>query len=99
MNDALDRVKAARMIERVRQQRASVATAGGAGGTVTVEPTSAEPCAECDEQGEILQSPDPAVADAPITAAATMVRNAIVFPSKHFDTWDADGQAQTPLTF
>ena len=44
-------------------------------------------------------SPDRAVADAPITAAATMVRQAIVFPSKHFDRWDAVGREQTPLTF
>jgi hypothetical protein len=100
MNDALDRVKAARMIERVRQQRASVtAAAGGAGGAVTVEPVTEEPCTECEEQGEVLQSPDPAVVDGPITAAATMVRNAIVFPSAHFDAWDADAKDQTPLTF
>lgn len=97
-DEALNRIKAARMIERVRQQRASVA-AGGAGGAVTIEPTSPEPCTDCEEQGEILQSPDPAVADAPITAAATLVRNAIVFPSMHFQPWDADGKAQTPLTF
>ncbi len=90
--DALARVKAARTIERVRLQRAAVAAAGK--GAVTVEP-----CDDCEEQGRVLLSPDKAVADSPITAAATMVRNAIVFPSTHFDTWDADGKDQTPLTF
>ena len=97
--DALTRIKAARTIERVRQQRAAVAASGGAGGAVTVEPVTDELCTECEEQGQILQSQDVAVADEPITAAATMVRNAIVFPSTHFDTWDADGKTQTPLTF
>lgn len=88
--DALERIKASRLGERVRQQRAAVAT----GGRVTIEP-----CDECEEQPQTLQSADVAVADEPITAAATMVRNAIVFPSTHFDKWDADGQKQTPLTF
>jgi hypothetical protein len=98
--DALERVKAARLSERVRQQRASVtASAGGAGGAVTVEPVTDPPCEECEEQGQILQSPDAAVADEPITAAATMVREATVFPSIHFDRWNADGKEQTPLTF
>ena len=57
------------------------------------------PCTECEDEAEVLVSPDRAVADAPITAAATMVRQAIVFPSKHFDRWDAVGREQTPLTF
>jgi hypothetical protein len=94
--DSLTRIKAIRLGERVRAQRAAVAVAGGAGGAVTIEP-----CAECgeEEQGEVLQSPDAAVADAPITAAATMVRQAVVFPSTHFERWDADGKNQTPLTF
>jgi hypothetical protein len=94
--DALTRYRAARLGERVRAHRAAVAAGPSAGGAVTIEP-----CAECgdEEQGEVLQSPDAAVADAPITAAATMVRQAVVFPSTHFDRWDADGKNQTPLTF
>lgn len=88
--DALDRIKASLLGERVRQQRAAVAAVGG---SVVVD------CQECEDVAQSLQSPDAAVADAPITAAATMVRNAIVFPSTHFDTWDADGREQTPLTF
>ena len=94
--DPLTRFRAARLAERVREQRAAVTASPSAGGAVTIEP-----CAECgdEEQGEVLQSPDAAVADAPITAAATMVRQAIVFPSTHFDRWDADGKNQTPLTF
>lgn len=91
--DALTRYRAARLSERVREQRAAV-TAASATGVVTIEP-----CDECEEQGQILQSPDAAVADQPITAAATMVREAIVFPSTHFDRWDAGGREQTPLTF
>lgn len=96
MNDALTRVRALRLAERVREQRAAVAAGPSAGGAITVEP-----CADCgdEEQGEVLQSPDAAVADAPITAAATMVRQAIVFPSTHFERWDADSREQTPLTF
>lgn len=97
--DALERVKAARLGERVRQQRAAVASAGGAGGAVTIEPVTDVPCTECEDEAEVLVSPDRAVADAPITAAATMVRQAIVFPSTHFDRWDAGGREQTPLTF
>lgn len=91
--DALTRYRAARLSERVREQRDAV-TAASATGVVTIEP-----CDECEEQGQILQSPDAAVADQPITAAATMVREAIVFPSTHFDRWDAGGREQTPLTF
>lgn len=91
--DALTRYRAARLSERVREQRDAL-TAASATGVVTIEP-----CDECEEQGQILQSPDAAVADQPITAAATMVREAIVFPSTHFDRWDAGGREQTPLTF
>src|SRR5688572_29748302 len=94
--DALTRYRAARLGERVRAMRWAVTAAPAAGGAVTIEP-----CDECgeEEQGEVLQSPDAAVADAPITAAATMVRQAVVFPSTHFDRWDAGGREQTPLTF
>lgn len=91
--DPLETIRAAQLSERIRQQRAAVLTAG-AGGAVVVED-----CQECEEQGQTLQSPDAVVADEPITAAATLVREAIVFPSTHFDTWDADGREQTPLTF
>lgn len=99
--DALERIKAARLSERVRQQRAAVVPAGAAaGGAVTIEPvTDPPPCTECDDEAEVLVSPDRAVADEPITAAATMVRSAIVYPSTHFDKWDADTKEQTPLTF
>jgi hypothetical protein len=98
MNDALARYNALSLVDRVRQQRQSVAaSSGGAGGAVVETP---EPCAECDDEPEVLQSPDAAVvADGPITAAATAVRNAIVYPSTHFDRWDANGRDQTPLTF
>lgn len=98
--DALERIKAARLSERVRQQRAAVVPAGGAGAAVTIEPvTDPPPCAECEDEAEVLVSPDRAVADEPITAAATKVRSAIVYPSTHFDKWDADTKEQTPLTF
>lgn len=97
MNDALARYNALSLVDRVRQQRAAVASAPQAGGAVTVE----EPCTECgdEEQGEVLQSPQAAVVDGPVTAAATMVRNAVVYPAEHFQRWDADGKEQTPLTF
>lgn len=102
MNDALARYNAAVIMRQMREQRASVtASSGGAGGAVTIEPTTTdpEPCTECEEQGEILQSPDGVrTPDGPVTAAATMVRNAIVYPADHFQRWDANGKDQTPLT-
>lgn len=100
--DAVARIRAAKLIERVQEQRAAVTTAAAsAGGAVTIEPTTGtpEPCAECEDEAEVLVSPDRAVADEPITAAATMVRSAIVYPSGHFEKWDADTKEQTPLTF
>jgi hypothetical protein len=95
--DALTRVKAALLVSAFSEQRAAAAAAASDGGTVVV----GEPCAECDEQeqGEVLLTPDAARMDAPVTAAATMVRQAVVFPSEHFERWEADAKDQTPLTF
>lgn len=96
-NDALARVRAALLVSAFSEQRAAEAAAASDGGTVVVD----EPCAECEEeeQGEVLQSPQPAVVQGPVTAAATMVRQAVVYPAEHFQRWDADGKEQTPLTF
>src|SRR5690606_5878419 len=92
--DALTRYQALVLVDRVREQRAAVTATPAAGGAVEVVP-----CTECEEDaGEVLVSPDRAVVDGPVTAAATMVRSAVVFPAEHFEKWDANGREQTPLT-
>lgn len=92
--DALTRYQALVLVDRVREQRAAVTATPAAGGAVEVVP-----CTECEQDaGEVLVSPDRAVVDGPVTAAATMVRSAVVFPAEHFEKWDANGREQTPLT-
>jgi hypothetical protein len=98
--DALTRYRAAQLVERVREQRSAVTASPQAGGAVTIEATATpEPCTECEDKAEVLVSPDRAVADEPITAAATMVREAVVYPAEHFERWNADGKEQSALTF
>lgn len=93
---ALERVRTALLVSAFSEQRAAAAAAADNAGTVVIE--DPEPCTECEEQGEILQSPQAAIVAGPVTAAATMVRQAVVYPSGHFERWDADGREQTPLT-
>jgi hypothetical protein len=86
--DALASYKASRIADQVRTQRAAVLP----------EPEPDEsPCSTC---GEVLDTAARAtMPDEPISAAATSVANAVVFPADHFARWDASGQDQTPLTF
>jgi hypothetical protein len=87
--DALTRYRAARLADQVAQQRAAVLAEPGT-------PATELPCDECGETLDTstkLQMPDD-----PVSAAATWVGNAIVFPAGHFEQWDTSGRDYTPLT-
>lgn len=93
MTNALERIKAARVAERIRARRAPVLPE-------TANEDEGAPDAGCTECGRTLTSPVESVTpDEPISAAAVAVRNAIVFPSEHFEKWDTSGQEWTPLTW
>lgn len=55
---------------------------------------------DCDVCPGTLTSPDRVVMpDAPITAAAATMADALVYPADHFRRWDTRAKEQRPLTF
>lgn len=104
---ALSRVRRAKMLEQMRQDIAAQRTAARErqereeaqnAATPAVEDSPCQTCPPDDaEEPFSLQSPAPTVVpDDPISAAATAVRNAVVWPADHFERWTS--ATYQPLT-